>query len=176
MAKKRVKRILAIDLTSRGFGFAVLEGPEELIDWGVKQPKPYNEDRCVQYVEQLIVQYRPHALILEDCEKKTPKRSRRVESLLDRIARLAQSLRLPIKLIPWTKVRKAFRQSGHIKKFGITRIIARLLPVLATRMPPFRKPWMSEDYRMAIFDAVALGLTFYNSLREFRNFLHDKDD
>jgi len=24
-----------------------------------------------------------------------------------------------------------------------------------------RKPWMSEDHRMAIFDATALALTFY---------------
>jgi len=32
-------------------------------------------------------------------------------------------------------------------------------PELAPRLPRFRKPWMSEDYRMSIFDAVAFGLT-----------------
>ena len=32
-------RVLAIDPSTRGFGFAVLEGPERLIDWGVKETK-----------------------------------------------------------------------------------------------------------------------------------------
>jgi hypothetical protein len=30
-----------------------------------------------------------------------------------------------------------------------------LLAELAPRLPRFRKPWMSEDYRMSIFDAVS---------------------
>ena len=34
-------------------------------------------------------------------------------------------------------------------------------PELAPRLPRSRKPWMSEDYRMSIFDAVALALTFF---------------
>lgn len=32
---RTLKRVLAIDPNSRGFGFAVLEGPDRLIDWGV---------------------------------------------------------------------------------------------------------------------------------------------
>lgn len=32
-------RVLAIDPSTRGFGFAVLEGPNRLIDWGVKETK-----------------------------------------------------------------------------------------------------------------------------------------
>ena len=33
------KRVLAIDPTTKGFGFAIMEGPERLIDWGVKGVK-----------------------------------------------------------------------------------------------------------------------------------------
>jgi hypothetical protein len=39
-----------------------------------------------------------------------------------------------------------------------------LPPELAPRLSRFRKPWMSEDYRMSIFDAVALALTFFFNL------------
>jgi hypothetical protein len=35
---------------------------------------------------------------------------------------------------------------------------------LGHRLPPKRKPWMSEDYRMGIFDAVALA--FATRVRE----------
>ena len=31
------ERVLAIQPTTRGFGFAVFEGPQEPIDWGVKE-------------------------------------------------------------------------------------------------------------------------------------------
>jgi hypothetical protein len=29
-------------------------------------------------------------------------------------------------------------------------------------LPPERKPWMSEDYGMAIFDAAAFALVFFD--------------
>jgi len=38
-----------------GFGFAVLEGPQTLIDWGTKQVKPVEERRCLDRVTQLTV-------------------------------------------------------------------------------------------------------------------------
>ena len=46
-------------------------------------------------------------------------------------------------------------------KQEIAIAIAERFPELAPRLPRFRKPWMSEDYRMSIFDAVALALTFF---------------
>jgi len=46
-------------------------------------------------------------------------------------------------------------------KNRIAGVIAERLPELAPWQPPFRKPWMSEDERMSIFDAVAFALTFF---------------
>ena len=34
---QKLQRIIAIDPTTKGFGFAVMEGPEDLIDWGIKE-------------------------------------------------------------------------------------------------------------------------------------------
>jgi hypothetical protein len=36
-------RVVAIDPATRGFGFAVLEGANRLIDWGVKETKTDKE-------------------------------------------------------------------------------------------------------------------------------------
>jgi hypothetical protein len=44
--------------------------------------------------------------------------------------------------------------------------IAKRFPELALRLPRFRKPWMSEDYRMSIFDAAAFGLAYFRSRNE----------
>ena len=41
-------------------------------------------------------------------------------------------------------------------KHMLAEIIAKRFPEeLGSRLPPKRKPWMSEDFRMNIFDAVA---------------------
>ena len=37
-------------------------------------------------------------------------------------------------------------------------MIASMLPALSHKLPPNRKPWMSEDPRMALFEAAALGV------------------
>jgi hypothetical protein len=50
-------------------------------------------------------------------------------------------------------------------KAKTARIVAAKFPELRSRLPPERKPWMSEDYRMAIFDAAAFALTLFGSER-----------
>jgi len=46
-------------------------------------------------------------------------------------------------------------------KDGVAEIIAKQFPdELGSRLPPQRRPWTSEDYRMGIFDAMALALAF----------------
>lgn len=47
---------------------------------------------------------------------------------------------------------------GTANKHDIAVAIADRFPELAPRLPRVRKPWMSEDYRMSIFDAVGLAL------------------
>ncbi len=41
------------------------------------------------------------------------------------------------------------------------RFVAERFPELARYLPPERKPWMSEDLKMAIFDAAAFALAFF---------------
>jgi hypothetical protein len=55
-----------------------------------------------------------------------------------------------------------FSESGASNKQDIAIAITARYPELAPRLPHFRKPWMSEDYRMSIFDAVGLGLMVFH--------------
>jgi hypothetical protein len=47
----------------------------------------------------------------------------------------------------------------------MAQAVAARFPELAPRLPPQRKPWMSEDCRMAIFDAAAFVLALFWSER-----------
>ena len=160
------KRILAIDPTTKGFGFAILEGPESLIDWGVKEVKD-NKDasrlnaRCSQQVANLIERYEPDMIVVEDYAAKGCRRCPRVRLLIRDTFKLALEKKIKIHSVSQRAVRAAFSRFGARTKHEIAGAIAKRLPELAPRQPPYRKPWMSEDDRMSIFDAVALVLTFF---------------
>lgn len=151
-------RVLALDPFRDGFGFAVLEGPEQLIDWGVKRVNKTKNPNCLCKIESLIEHYQPNVIVLEDC--KGSRRSLRVQELIRKIMRLASKKKITCRSFSRSKIGKVFSQSSVLTKYQIASIIAEKFPELVPHVPPVRKPWMSEDSRMSIFDAVALALTF----------------
>jgi Holliday junction resolvasome RuvABC endonuclease subunit len=157
----RDTRILAIDPSTRGLGFAVLEGANGLIDWGVKETKTDKKTRSLKLIAELIERYQPSVVVVEDHAGKGSRRCKRVAGLIDDIHELAMKGKVRVKSFSRAKVKKAFSESGASNKYEIAKAIAERFPELAPRLPRFRKPWMSEDYRMSIFDAVALALTFF---------------
>jgi len=157
----QAKRVLAVDPTSRGFGFVILEGPEILIDWGVKQIRTRKHRRCLERIEELIERYEPDVIVLEDCAAKRSRRCQRVCTLIQGIRALAACNKVPTRCFSRLRVRQVFSEQDASTKHEIATAIARQLPELKPHLPPVRKPWMSEDERMAIFDAVALALTYY---------------
>ena len=167
MSKERPhhKRILAIAPNSCGFGFAVLEGSERLIDWRVVQVREDKHQRALIRIATLREHYKPDVVVTEDPE--TSRRSKRVRMLLAAIRHKTILARIKWKGLSKDQVHKAFRGSGQITKYTVAHGISERFPELAPRLPPPRKPWMSEDSRMAIFQAVALALTLiYSSKRK----------
>jgi Holliday junction resolvasome RuvABC endonuclease subunit len=158
-AGKKEIRVLAVDPSTRGFGFAVLEGPNRLIDWGVKETKKDKSARSLKLIEDLIDRYQPNAIVVEDYAGKGSRRCRRIQGLINDISKLASKRKIKVRSFSRAKVKQVFSESGASNKHEIAVSIANRFPELAPRLPRFRKPWMSEDYRMSIFDAVALGVT-----------------
>jgi hypothetical protein len=159
-----MKRVLAIDPITRGFGFAVLEGPDCLVDWGVKGTNRYSRDRngwCLRQLADLIALYQPELLLVEDSSANGSRRSERVDRLIQMARDAALERGVKVRAIPRTKLGRAFVHDSQATKYRMALAIAGRFPELARRLPPIRKPWMSEDTRMGIFDAVALALAFY---------------
>jgi Holliday junction resolvasome RuvABC endonuclease subunit len=154
--------VLAIDPSTRGFGFAVLEGPNRLIDWGVKETKKNKNARSLKLIEDLIDRYQPGVIVVEDYAGKGSRRCRRIQGLIDDISKLASKRKIRVRSLSRAKVKQVFNESDASNKQEIAVAIANRFPELAPRLPRVRKPWMSEDYRMSIFDAVAFGLTFFH--------------
>src|SRR5207245_2482978 len=136
-------RVLAIDPSTRGFGFAVLEGPNRLIDWGVKETKKNKNARSLKLIEDLIDRYQPSVIVVEDYAGKGSRRCRRVRELIEDISKLAAKRKIRVTSFSRAKVKQVSSESGAQTKHEIAVDIAKRFPELAPRLPRFRKPWMS---------------------------------
>lgn len=152
-------RILSVAPSSRGFGFAVLEGKEMLVDWGVKSVEGDKNVRSLAKLEDIIVHYIPDVMVIHDHSRKESRCSARIRALSRRMIALASSRKVSVKSFSREEVRHVFFADAKGTKYALAEILAKRFPAeLGFRLPPKRRPWMSEDYRMDIFDAVALAL------------------
>jgi hypothetical protein len=114
------KTVLALDLHPLSFGFAMFEGPDELLDWGIKNFRHgANAVIFPMHVKlaSLLDQYGPDIVVIKKPRTATLKRMVRT------IAALAQARRIPVRLISRTSVRKAFPDDSH-NKYQIATVIA----------------------------------------------------
>ena len=152
-------RILAITPSTRGFGFAVLEGEKTLVDWGTKPARGDKNAQSLVKVEDLIVHYQPDILVLEDALAKNSRRSSRIKELSQQIIALAGTCKTKVTLFSREQVRCRFFEDGEGTKHALATIIAGRFPAeLGSILPPKRRLWASEDRSMDIFDAVAVAL------------------
>jgi Holliday junction resolvasome RuvABC endonuclease subunit len=156
---KRIQRLLAIDPTSKGFGYVVLESPDRLVDWGVRRTTGDKNYSCLRITEQLIDTYQPDRLVIEDTARRTTRRCKRVRNLLTSLTQLAARRHLRLSRVFPRQVRMTVSLSTDTTKHQLAAALATRFPELGCHVPPVRKPWMSEDIRFAIFDALGNAVT-----------------
>jgi len=157
--KRSSHTILAIAPSSRGFGFAVLEG-KALVDWGCRGVKGDKNAATVTKIRNLISFYTPTLLIIQDYSAKPTRRSERIRLLGIAIASLAADCGLPLKLVPHVNFQRVFFGKGKGTKHEIAQVLATRFPEeLGPLLPPERKPWMPQHPRTDMFDAIALAIS-----------------
>ena len=152
-------RILAIAPSSRGFGYAVLEGQNILANWGGKSVEGDKNAGSIKKVEEMIAHFEPEVIALEDTGIKGSRRSARIQELTKRLVALAEGCTVKVALFSQKQMRRVLLGDNRGTKHAVAEIIAERFPEeLDFRLPPKRRDWESEDSRMDIFVAVALAL------------------
>ena len=157
MLKPYQQRILCLDIRPRSFAFVVFEGPKVVLDWGARSfRRGVNAVRVPLglKVARLLHEYAPCALVLE--RPRTSKHLRIVAA----IRKQAKTHKIPIRLLSARTIDAVFSGSND-NKDQIASVLTTRFPDLLSVLPPKRKPWQSEDYRMSIFDAAALGTAYF---------------
>jgi hypothetical protein len=65
--------------------------------------------------------------------------------------------------VPQSDIDVAFTPLGFRTREEIAEALTRIFPELIWHLPPKRKIWQSEHPRMTVFDAIALGLTYWQA-------------
>jgi hypothetical protein len=165
MASKnnRERLILAIYLTTRGFGFVVFEGRRRTIDWGVKDARGDKNRKVLAKIDELISWYRPDLLVLEHAHGVLSRRAERIRQLHLQIVELAKMRKIALRQFTRSDIKAGFASRKASTKYKIAQAVSRELPHLAPWLPPPRKIWMSEDRWLGMFEAASRALTFYDS-------------
>ena len=156
---KSFSRILALDLHPGRFGYVVLEDSTELLDWGVRRnyrgTKPWRTVLIQKRLSSLLDQWEPSLVVMNEVTRFSPP----IRRLVTVIRKEARQRKLMVKLIGRAAVGGTFGEGRPIRKDEIASLLAERFPVLRWELPPKRKIWESEHYRMSIFDAAALAVS-----------------
>jgi hypothetical protein len=166
MRHENARRVLAIDPVSRGVGFVVIEGRDLLVDWGIRTTGSADNMKSARAIGKLIDRFRPDILALEDCDSNGARRCGRVQKLLDRIA-AQEGKRVLVRAVTQREIRAIGPLPSTSTKHGRASFLVEQFPQLKAFLPPVRKPWMPEDDRMAIFDALSFAVACIEIKKKF---------
>ena len=154
-------RILAVSLSTWGFGYAVLENGNSLVDYGNKRINTDKNARSLAHLEKMIARNQPDILVLQDVNARGTHRAPRIKQLHRKVVALAKDRKLKMMEISGTELRRLLLNNEDGTKQEMAELLAKKFPdELASRLPAKRKAWKSEDARMDIFEAVALAVAF----------------
>src|SRR6267143_5442610 len=102
------KRVMALDVRSRSFGFVVFEGPNRMLDWGIRSFRPGVNAVKIPTAKKLLVlldEFAPSGIVIR---KREAKRSTKKAKMLATIERQAGNRRIPVRFISRVDVNRAF--------------------------------------------------------------------
>jgi hypothetical protein len=146
--RNEYRNVLAIAAASTKLGHVFLiDGTP--FDWGTSKESSGSPQRAYQYTQKKIAYYRPELLVTELVTDRS-KKGQYSRSLIDMVAKAAQDAD-----VQWCLVA---REQKYANKYQEAQALALRFSELKASLPPPRKWWQTEDQRMIIFEALALGL------------------
>jgi len=163
-------RVLAIDLRSRAFGFAILEGPRTLLTVGRRLCSSRGARDTAAVLEKkiasLLYLFAPSVIVLKRTSGRTDRTLATRRGATAAIKREAKLQSANLVLLRRRDIYRAFRKYGATSKYKIAALIAARFPEIEWKRPHGRRNWEPEHHRMAIFDAISLALAYYSKFEQ----------
>jgi hypothetical protein len=152
-----MKRILAVDIRSSRVGFAVVETPIRLLDWG---KRALTADSCSALIGYLLRRYAITVLVVRGVAAGSPRDTVRVRKGLRAVRRIAHGRSVHFVAVSETTFKNVFRPYERRTKFEIAGLMTVVFPELSGLLPRPRRCYDPENRRMSAFEAIALAVAF----------------
>lgn len=157
-AKTRLvpERTLSIYIHSRGFSYAVMDSPLELIE-----TRLWETSQVMDAIESIINQHQPITLIIENCNSRYCRKGKRAQSLIHQVQEYARQNAIPCYDFSRDEVRAVFQPWKATNKHEIAEVLISNIEPLqdyAYEKPSYPN---KEKNCAAIFAAVSLCVTHY---------------
>lgn len=153
--------MLAVHPTSKGFGWALFEGPQALVHWGIASARGDRSTTSMKRFQQLLDQYQPTILLLEKFAGPGVRRNDRLRDLAASMQGTATSRDMGTHIYSRADIGRLVAGNPKTTRHKVALAVSERLPFLKMRLPNERKVWESEKERQCLFDAVALGIAHY---------------
>jgi hypothetical protein len=159
----QLQRIVALDIRASKFGFVVLEGPDKLLDWGVRSFGEQIEElksAASDRISTLLEFYNPVTVVVRDRAHNSSVQSKRVRAIIVAIGSATERSSTDFRVLTTIQVRDRLALDGPITKHDIAKSLAERFEELSFKLPSRRKIYQSEAPAMLVFDALATGVAF----------------
>ena len=134
----------------------VVESPEKLLDWGVRRKGTPADVLVRRRLKPLLELWRPTFIVIRGPRQIQPRQKSLRGRLLKGVVAEAKNYRARVQIL---KERPTDR-AEKLTKYERAQAVVKLFPVLTQKLPPKRKCWESEDYRMSMFAAATLAMAY----------------
>jgi hypothetical protein len=158
------KWLLALEVRASRIGFAVFEGPTRLLDWGVRSFETGNKtlkSSAADRIATLLAFHRPFAIVLRSRTYNSASQRRVFATIAGSIRAEAKRYSSKLIVLAPRQVQSCFSPTGQVTKHDIAVTLAKRFEELSWKLPQRRKSYQSEAPVMAVFDAVANGIAFF---------------
>jgi RNase H-fold protein (predicted Holliday junction resolvase) len=152
------RHILAVDTRPRRLGYAAFESSLQLIDFGVTRWT--SPQQAAARIARLLRTTYTRVVVLRTIAPNSGRNRPLTKTNNQIICRLAKRSSIRVARVTERRLKQHFLKQGSQTKYQVAAYLAREFPELVWWLPTQRKPWEKENRRMAIFDAIALGLVY----------------
>lgn len=158
-------RIIAIDVRSQQFGYAVFDGPDQLLDYGGGQLRPGGQrgaSLASKRMKQLINLFVPSAIALKRPDRSVTRKHPGIFVIVRALQTEASANLIPHRLILRHEIRDSFAGFAARNKYQVAVTVSQMFPELKRKLPGERKLGDPEHPRMVIFDAISVGVAYWH--------------
>lgn len=156
-------KVVSIYPYTRGFAYAVMDSPVNLIEFRLFDLKELNVNRILSLSLEIVEKHQPVTVVLEDTNSKYCRKGARTKQLIRAIALALKKKSVDVDFISRDQVRQIFRRWGAKNKYEIAEVLTRNIDQLAAiKMEKPKYPGREPNVE-AVFSCVSIIVTKYFS-------------